>query len=381
MAGTAKAKVGGATARAPRKSAAVARAKARRTAKVADTPLISICLPTYKRTKFLHGCIASCLAQTAHNFELIIHDDTQDDSIKSIVESFGSDKIRYIQNKPGLGLIRKLNDFMDQVRSDWMVYLCDDDLLEPGYIAATTRHIADYPAAALIRCRHRLIDINGDDLRLDGKSPLRSTNYEFLAQLFRPDLQSFRTNVSAVAFNKATLRRVGGIRETGRSWHTDRLAWAEMGALGDTICDPEPLARLRLHGESLSSGLDAEYQGAIDATLALKPYLANVYAKMRDDAKTPDQLVLVAESENGFEGYIERSLRRAVDQGLLAAIAEPGRNARADVRAAETVLRAHGIRPFRSFHIYRMASYLPPVLRASFMKRFQRRKLDKLAVS
>jgi hypothetical protein len=342
-------------------------------------PLITICMPTFRRTDFVREALASCLAQTADNYEVIVHDSSEDDSVKTIVESFNSPKVTYVRTIPGLGLLPKLNQFADRVHSEWMVFLCDDDVLEPGYIETVTKHLLARPDAALIRCRHRLVDVNGDLIRLDGGSPFLSTADEFMLQLFRPDAQSFRTNISAVTFKVSTLRAVGGIKELGKTWHSDKVAWAEMGSQGDVICDPHPLARLRLHAQAISGGLDSDYESAIAVTLAIRPIILQAIANLRARLNSPAQLRNLEVATREFGGYIERSLGRAIDQGLLAIVSEGRGNVRGDVRALKAIMEEFHLRRSRSVLIYEAASQLPSFLRRAVMSRFRRFKLAKLA--
>jgi glycosyltransferase involved in cell wall biosynthesis len=44
--------------------------------------LVSICIPTYKQTEYLKKCLESILAQDFKDYELIISDDTPDDTIE-----------------------------------------------------------------------------------------------------------------------------------------------------------------------------------------------------------------------------------------------------------------------------------------------------------
>ena len=45
-------------------------------------PLVSICIPTYKQIPYLKKCIESVLKQDFEDYELIITDDSPDDSVE-----------------------------------------------------------------------------------------------------------------------------------------------------------------------------------------------------------------------------------------------------------------------------------------------------------
>ena len=48
--------------------------------------LVTICIPTYKQTQYLKKCLDSILIQNFKNFELIISDDTPDNSVELFVK-------------------------------------------------------------------------------------------------------------------------------------------------------------------------------------------------------------------------------------------------------------------------------------------------------
>ncbi len=52
---------------------------------------VSICIPAYKQVSFLRKCLESVLMQDFTDYELIITDDSPDDSVKQLVnELLGS---------------------------------------------------------------------------------------------------------------------------------------------------------------------------------------------------------------------------------------------------------------------------------------------------
>ena len=68
-----------------------------------STPLVSICTPTYQRPELLRRAIASCLAQTCGDFEMVITDNSTDDRSGAVVAAFNDPRLRYHKNKTNLG--------------------------------------------------------------------------------------------------------------------------------------------------------------------------------------------------------------------------------------------------------------------------------------
>ena len=66
-------------------------------------PLISICIPAYKKADYVVRCIRSVLNQTYKQVEIIVSDDSPGEDIKVALEPFtGSVPIFYYHNQPPL---------------------------------------------------------------------------------------------------------------------------------------------------------------------------------------------------------------------------------------------------------------------------------------
>ncbi|WP_135611763.1 glycosyltransferase family 2 protein [Methanococcoides sp. AM1] len=92
-------------------------------------PKISVCVPVYDRPKMLKQLIYSFLHQDYDNAELVLSDDSPNDSIQEVVETFNDSKIKYFKNKVNLGYSKNLLKSMQMAEGDYIVILGDDDLL------------------------------------------------------------------------------------------------------------------------------------------------------------------------------------------------------------------------------------------------------------
>lgn len=87
---------------------------------------VSIIMPTYNRHQYIGRAIESVLDQTFKDFELIIVNDGGSRECEAVIESFQSDKIRYLYVEHG-GLSHALNQGILASRSKYIAYLDDDD--------------------------------------------------------------------------------------------------------------------------------------------------------------------------------------------------------------------------------------------------------------
>ncbi len=99
-------------------------------------PTVSILIPTYKRPELLRMAIASCLAQTFQDFEIVVSDDSSDTRTAELIESLSANlPIRYVHNVPGLGQARNVNQLFHMAAGEFLVLLHDDNFLMPSALS------------------------------------------------------------------------------------------------------------------------------------------------------------------------------------------------------------------------------------------------------
>lgn len=93
-----------------------------------SSPFISICIPAYKRVQFLQRLLTSISVQTFKDFEVIVSDDSDDNSVKDLTEKF-TDKflLQYHKNKPALGTPANWNFAIGKANGEWIKLMHDDD--------------------------------------------------------------------------------------------------------------------------------------------------------------------------------------------------------------------------------------------------------------
>lgn len=91
-------------------------------------PTISICIPAYKRTAYLKRLLNSIAIQTFNDFEVIITDDSPDDSVKELCTEYGKKfLLYYYKNVPSLGTPANWNRGLSLAKGEWVKLIHDDD--------------------------------------------------------------------------------------------------------------------------------------------------------------------------------------------------------------------------------------------------------------
>ncbi|TKK68922.1 glycosyltransferase family 2 protein [Ilyomonas limi] len=90
--------------------------------------LISICIPAYKRTAYLKRLLHSIAIQTFKDLEVIVSDDSPDNSVQIVCEEYqGKFKLLYYKNEVALGTPANWNFGISKASGEWIKLMHDDD--------------------------------------------------------------------------------------------------------------------------------------------------------------------------------------------------------------------------------------------------------------
>ena len=90
-------------------------------------PDVSVIIPTYDRSEFLRTAIASVLAQTLQDFEIIVVDDASADDTQEVVGNLDDGRIRYIRHEINKGVAATRNTGVLNSKGKYIAFLDDDD--------------------------------------------------------------------------------------------------------------------------------------------------------------------------------------------------------------------------------------------------------------
>ena len=96
------------------------------------SPRISIIVPVFNTSKYLHACLSSILGQKYRDFEVLIIDDGSTDGSSAICDEYASndDRIKVFHKENG-GVSSARNLGIEEAKGKWL-YFCDaDDSLLP----------------------------------------------------------------------------------------------------------------------------------------------------------------------------------------------------------------------------------------------------------
>lgn len=115
----------------------------------ANSIKVSVLMPVYNtKEEYLRESIESVINQTFQNFELLIGDDGSDNDIKSVVNSFDDDRIKYFKF-PHCGVARTRNNLLNLASGEYAAWLDSDDIALEDRLESQVNFLEENPDISL----------------------------------------------------------------------------------------------------------------------------------------------------------------------------------------------------------------------------------------
>jgi glycosyltransferase involved in cell wall biosynthesis len=209
------------------------------------TPTISVCTTTWNAARFLPETLASVLAQTFTDFEVIIVDDGSTDRTPEVIAPYLADqRMRYYRYEHmGPGAARNLA--LRLARASLIAFLDADDLWLPHKLERQLELLRSDPGLGVVYTRRLLIDELGRELQYHQPPLYRG---EVMAELFRNNFVCF----SSALVRRAVFGKVG-IFDEDLPLAVDYDFWLRVASAYRFDYVDEPLVKYRTGHSSLSS--------------------------------------------------------------------------------------------------------------------------------
>lgn len=108
---------------------------------------VSICIPTYQQPECLQKALESVREQSFDDYEVIITDDSKDDSIRNLLAKFHfGDKLKYFKNESRLGSPENWNEAIRYSTGEYIKILHHDDwFTSPQSLGEYVRMLDKHP--------------------------------------------------------------------------------------------------------------------------------------------------------------------------------------------------------------------------------------------
>src|SRR5262249_31043112 len=123
-------------------------------------------MPVYNARPYLAAAVESILAQTFHDFELLMLDDGSTDGSRAILERYAARDARLrLWSRRNTGYVIALNELLSRARGELLARMDADDVALPQRFAQQVAYLRSHPDVVCAGTAVHLIDAAGRFLR------------------------------------------------------------------------------------------------------------------------------------------------------------------------------------------------------------------------
>jgi glycosyltransferase involved in cell wall biosynthesis len=265
-------------------------------------PTVSLILASYNYETYVGAMLASVIAQTIRDIEIIVIDDASTDRSRQVIDSFSDPRIKLHVNERNMGPAWTYNRGSSFATGEFVGYLDVDDWLDLRKTELQLEHFRRNPSVDVLGGYVTICDRNGD------RHPAAD---EWEASINQPhDLNDpakwvGRNHLSAptVMFRRSLHDRVG-LRDPGMVHASDYEFWTRAlraGCRFDLV--QVPLVHYRLHDRNTSarnpdeSFFELTYSLAKNLLPTIKPPQLDLLGKAVHWIVTHEQFGLLSETQ------------------------------------------------------------------------------------
>lgn len=210
-----------------------------------NAPAVSVLMPVYNGAAYLAESLASILAQTYGDFEVVVVDDGSTDATGSILRACTDPRLRVLGSAENCGIAVRLNEGLAACKGRYVARLDADDAAESSRLQRQVEVLDSHPECVLVTGGYEEFSESPPWTRAQ-PSP-------------RPDIQLrwellFLNTIvhSSVMFRREVAISAGGY-SVSHPYAEDYALWSKLLGLGQMYGVGGITARIRKHGSQVTS--------------------------------------------------------------------------------------------------------------------------------
>lgn len=222
-----------------------------------NSPLVSICIPSYNHARFLGSAIESGLAQTYENIEIIIVDDGSTDGSLEVARSYESRHPGFVKvfthiGETNKGISATINVGIKHAGGAYWCIMGADDAFQPNKTERQIEFLQKDLGATFVYSRTSIINACGG--LLEGSMGGDITQHPSPLE----QILCWNAIPASTVMVRADVVGLGNLLHDETLLHSDWELWIRLMALGRVGFIDEPLVCYRVHGKNISMTIDSE---------------------------------------------------------------------------------------------------------------------------
>ena len=209
--------------------------------------MVSVVIPVWNGEATIERTLASALAQTLPDIEVLVINDGSTDGTAGRVRRFTDPRVQ-LHDFENAGLAASRNRGIRLARGEFIAFLDADDLWLPAKLARQVVALREQPAAALAYGFSDCVDAH--DRYIGHGSHLENSGRVYERLLFANFLDNGSTPLV-----RASALAASGVFDESLPAAEDWDLWLRLAWHYEVVCLPEVLTLYRVHGQSMSTNL------------------------------------------------------------------------------------------------------------------------------
>lgn len=251
----------------------------------------SIILPVYNGGEYVKECIASILAQTYADFNVIVLDNCSTDGTLEYIKSLKDHRIVIYSSNKALTLAQNWARVKDVKKNEFITLIGHDDLLHRHYLQTMNDLIERHPEASLYQTHFNFINAKGEEIRKC--LPMSEIQYahEFLAGHFTQTMDSMGTGYMMRARD---YDKLGGVSSDYPNLiFADYALWIDLTLLSYKASSFKEAFSYRVHTSASRATGAQHYQEAFEKYIQLVAERAKQHSSINETVKRYGKGMLV----------------------------------------------------------------------------------------
>lgn len=257
---------------------------------------VSVVIPTYNGARYIGRALDSVLAQSYHDYEIIVVDDGSTDHTREVLKPYDG-RIKYIyQDNQTLPVAR--NTGVAAASGEYVAFLDCDDMFLPAKLEIQTRYLISHGNVGLVASGFQYID--QDDSVIGEHVPAVTDSSISIESLLFGGLAP----VHAVLLRRCWLDAVGGF-DAGYAFCEDVNLWYRLALAGCPMMREQTIVcQYRLHSSNMTRSPAQHFR-----------YSRRALKEALDDPRMPSEL-RSKESQLMAQRYLAEATRHLRGQWL-----------------------------------------------------------------
>lgn len=259
-----------------------------------NKPLVSVCIYNYNYGHYLRQCLDSVFVQIYDNFEVCFSDNASTDNSWDIALEYMSKYpgiMNITRNRKNFGPSSNLENCYLGMRGKYVLKLCSDDALMPGFLRNCVHALETNPDAGFAMVHRAIIDEHGtrrDEPSFYNQSCVIPGNEQAAVYM----MSSVNPSISQVMYHWKKTREKRIVGSLTDRWYGDLIMDFNICCEFSMVYINEPLLLHRVHSQSDGAGIDTNLMQCVGQYVLLHQFadIAAAYDNSKVVARLPDSI-------------------------------------------------------------------------------------------